>query len=276
MRLAAVVTIIVMTGLAGCAPSGSTTEEGEKPAATPGTKEALYEQGHRLYVDGKRDSAASYLERARGMDPAYVPPLMELGDIYSVSAMAQGAGSPERESRMRKALGCYADIESLGKADENTLDRLTEISHSLGETESFVAYAEKHAVQYPGDRQSYNLGLAYFGAGAWQKVIDTQKQAISKYPHSPYVGGFYRLLGDGYLNVDRQQSAERTYEEGVQVVDTRIAGMTKTDPDFGFSPEFRRLADSRKAMLLSLQKIYRLHKKQDKLSQVESRLKEDP
>jgi len=275
MRLAAVLTIIVMTGLAGCAPSGSTTEEG-KPATDPGTKESLYEQGHKLYVEAKRDSAVSYLERAREMDPAYIPPLRDLGEIYYVSAMARSTGSAERESGMRKALGCYADIESLGKADENTLDRLTEISHSLGETESFVAYAEKHAVQYPGDRQSYNLGLAYFGAGVWQNVIDTQKQAISKYPHSPYVGGFHRLLGDGYLNVDRQQSAERTYEEGVLVVDQRIAGMTKADPDFGSSPEFRRLADSRKAMLLSLQQIYRLHKKQDKLSQVESRLKEDP
>ena len=122
----------------------------------------------------------------------------------------------------------------------------------------------------------YNLGLAYSGAEMYQKVIDTQKEAIQKYPLSPYLAGFYRLLGDGYLGVDRQQSAERTYEEGVGKVDERILGMKETNPDFATTKEYNQLADNRRSMLLSLKKLYRLHGKQDKFDQVESRLEGDP
>ncbi len=276
MKLIVFTAAVLVAGLTGCGPSGTVTEETEKPVYRPDTKESFYEKGHAMYAEARYDSAAHYLEKARELDPTYLPPLQELGEIYYLGALSENGGDGGREARMRKAFECYSAIESLGRADENTYDRLTELSHGLGDTKSFVLYAEKQAARNPGDRVLYNLGLAYFSAEAYQKVIDTQKEAIQKYPLSPYLGGFYRLLGDGYLNVDRQQSAERTYEEGVRKIDERISVMKGTNTDFAVTQEYRQLADSRQSMLLSLKKLYRLHGKQDKLEQVESRLKKDP
>lgn len=260
--------ILVATGC-------GTTKEGSSSAPPlPETKESLYTRGHVLYQEGRHDSAAHYLERSRALDRAFLPPLNDLAEIYYVAGMA-GAGN-ERESNLRAALGCFEALDSLGQADETTYDRLTELSYQLGETDVFLFYAEKQIARYPGDRQSYNLGLAYFGSGRFQKVIETQKEAIEKYPHSPYIAGFYRLLGDGYFGIDRQQSAERTYEEGVRVVPERVRGMKEADTEFIATTEYRHLADNYKAMLTSLKKIYRLHGKQDKLKQLESRPDSDP
>jgi tetratricopeptide (TPR) repeat protein len=174
------------------------------------------------------------------------------------------------------ALERYAAIDSIGMADVSTYERLTEVSHLLGDSKLFVRYAEKQAEVHPGDRELYNLGLAYFGAGNHQKTIETQKSAIQKYPHSPHIGGFYRLLGDGYYEIGRQQTAERTYQEGVKAVELRVADLKGTNPQFSSTAEYRQLADSRRAMLLSLKKLYRLHGKTKELDEVELLLEKDP
>ena len=258
--------IVVM----GCGTATKTTT----PSAAPETRESLYARGHALYAEGRHDSAMVYLERSRSLDPTYLPPLNDLAEIYYVAG-ATGQES-EREKNMRAALGCYAAIDSLGHGNEATFDRLTELSHNLGETGLFLSYSEKQVRLYPGDRQLYNLGLAYFGSGNFQKVVDTQKGAIGKYPHSPYIAGFYRLLGDAYFSIDRQQSAERTYEEGLHAVDKSVKGMKEANPGFIETAEYRQLAGNYKAMLASLKKIYRLHGKQERLRELESRPDVDP
>jgi len=254
-------TLVVM----GCGTATKTTT----PDAAPETRESLYARGHAWYAEGRHDSATVYLERSRSVDPTYLPPLNDLAEIYYVAGAA--GQESERRKNMRAALGCYAAIDSLGHADEATYDRLTELSHSLGDTDLFLFYSEKQVRHYPGDRQLYNLGLAYFGSGNSQKVIETQKGAIGKYPHSPYLAGFYRLLGDGYFNIDRQQTAERTYEEGLHAVDESVRRMKEANPGFTETAEYIQLAGNYRAMLASLKKIYRLHGKQDKLSELESR-----
>jgi tetratricopeptide (TPR) repeat protein len=273
--LAAFVPLCLLLAV-GCSPSEKTATSDGSSATVPETMESLYARGHALYADGRHDSAAYYLERARAIDRGFLPPLEDLGEIYYLAGMNSDVTTPERERNMKAAVACYATMDSLGQADEADYERLAELSHGLGDKKLFLVYAEKQVKLFPGDRELYNLGLGYFGVGNFQKVIETQKGAIEKYPHSPYIAGFYRLLGDGYLSVDRQQSAERTYEEGLRVTDEGVRGMKEADPAFTGSAVYRQLADNYLSMVSSLKKIYRLHGKQEKLKQLESRPDFDP
>jgi tetratricopeptide (TPR) repeat protein len=260
--------VLLFSVIAGCgSPEKTTTSTGSVPAVESG--ESLYSMGHSWFVNGNYDSAIVYLERSRSIDRTFSPALRDLAEIYYAGGIT-GVQS-ERERNMRAALECYATLDSLHQADDAMYDRMTELAHGLGEKDRFLKYAEKQVKRFPGDRQLYNLGLAYLGVGEFQKVIETQKGAIEKYPHSPFIAGFYRLLGDGYLGVDRQQSAERTYEQGVTVAVDRALEMKEADPRVAETPEYRQLADNHKAMVASLKKIYRLHGKQEKLKELESR-----
>jgi tetratricopeptide (TPR) repeat protein len=264
---------LVILTLTACGSAEKATTSVEKDDGLE-TKETLYVAGHSWYSSGRHDSATIYLERSRSLDPSYAPPLRDLAEIYYASSLT-GIGEGRVEN-MRSARGCYAKLDSLGHADEAVYDRLTELSHGLGDSRMFLLYSEKQVRLFPGDRQLYNLGLAYFRNNDFQKVIETQKEAIGEYPHSPYAAGFYRLLGDGYYNVDRQQTAERTYEEGVRVVAARAKEMKDSDPKFTATQEFRQMADNYDAMVASLKKIYRLHGKHDKLRELENRPDLDP
>ena len=258
-----------------CGSSGSITESKPEPPRAADQLAQFSSAGHAHYVGARYDSACFYLEKARAIDHHEPRVLMELGESYYAMGMELPNGT-QRERNLRMALDRYATIDSIGKADAGTYERLTEVSHLLGDTQLFVHYAEKQAAVHPGDRELYNLGLAYFDARNYQKTIETQKGAIQKYPHSPYIGGFYRLLGDGYYEIDRQQTAERTYQEGVKVVDSRVADMKGANSQFSTSSEYRQLADSRRSMLLSLKKLYRLHGKKKELDEVDRLLEKDP
>ena len=66
--------------------------------------------------------------------------------------------------------------------------------------------------------------------------------------------------------------AERTYEEGVEVVEGRLSTIIEIDADAGQMSEYRRLVESRQSMLLSLKKIYRIHGKDEKFQEADRRL----
>ncbi|MDH4071175.1 MAG: hypothetical protein OEV30_12220 [Ignavibacteria bacterium] len=266
--------ILGLAVLAGCSSSGRIENESRSSAPPLLTSESLYGEGHRLYRAAEFDSARHYLEAALAIDSVYVPALRDLGQICYQTGLTREPGSAAHESEFRWALICYQRLESARQEDAETYNRLTEITHALGEQDLFLHYAGKQAERFPGDRQQYNLGLAYFEDGLFQEVITSQKEAVSAYGHSPYVGGFYRLLGDAYFAVDRQQTAERTYREGVAAADERIDFFSTADPEFRSGSPYKLLSESRRSMLVSLRKIYKLHGKTAELEEVDRRLEE--
>ena len=60
------------------------------------------------------------------------------------------------------------------------------------------------------------------------------------------------------------------------MVDERVGGMKTANPEFTSTPEYRQLTDNYRAMVASLKKIYRLHGKQEKVRELESRPGLDP
>ena len=138
-------------------------------------------------------------------------------------------------------------------------------SLSLGDDKTFLTYARKSAERYPHDRQYHNLGLAYFNVGDYQSVIKTEKEAIQKFKTSSYAGSFYRQLGRAYMKIDRDQTAERTFEEGLKIIDQRLQDRRSEE-------ERRRMTDDRIAILLSLKRLHQTYHHDDKLKQVERQL----
>jgi len=239
------------------------------------TAESLYRAGHRLSAVQDYDSAAVLLERALEKDAAFVPAMSDLAALYYERGMRE---SPEEDSLrrvyLRRSFGYFATAEALGRREAAVYDRLCEIAVHLEDTGAFVRYAEEYAEAYPYDRQFYNLGRAYFDAGDYQGTIATQKKAIGMFPESNYVGGFYRLLGQAYMKVDRYQTAQRVFATGVGAVDARLSAVRGADGKPQESADAVRLEDDQTSMLRSLRYLYGLYKEEEKLREVERRLKE--
>ncbi len=255
--------VALLAALWGCGPG----KEAEKIPETG--KESLYQQGHQLYLAQQYDSAATLLERSAGMDPVYVEPRTDLADLFYLRAMQEAKG-PHHQEFLRKSQKRFAEIEALGKEDSDVYERLCEISLALNDDKSMLKYAKKNALKYPYDRQFFNLGIAYFNAGDYAAVVKSQKEAMGKFPQSPYLGGFYRQTGRAYMKMDRNQSATRTFEAGVKLVEARLAGLGNS----GGAGESRRLVDDKIAMLLDLRHLHRIYQETAKLQQVERQLKE--
>jgi tetratricopeptide (TPR) repeat protein len=161
----------------------------------------------------------------------------------------------------------FSDLENQGEHEIDLLDRLCEISIALGDNKGFLTYAKMSAERYPYDRQYHNLGLAYFNVGDYQSAIKIEKEAIGKFRESAYLSSYYRQLGRAYMKVDRDQTAQRTFEDGVKIADLRLQG--RTSPD-----DLHRLMDDKAAMLLSLKHLYQTYHQDDKLKEVERQLLE--
>jgi tetratricopeptide (TPR) repeat protein len=256
--------------LAGCAAS---SPEVPKPGPAKATRESLFGKGHRFYVEGQADSAAIYLKESLRLDSTYLPPLEDLTMIHYNHAMANAIPDAQRRDDFQSALHYAIRMEEHGKTDAATYELITELSNTLGQDDTFLLYARKYMERHPGDRQAYTFGLASARAGDHPAVIRSQKEAIEQWPYSAYIGGFYRLLGESYFAIDRQQTAERTFAEGVKVVDRRILDGRNNDPEFE-ATMLGRLNESRTAMLSGLRKIYRLHGEDKKLQEVEVLLKD--
>jgi len=185
-----------------------------------------------------------------------------------------GDKNPRRIAHLKKSLGYFIKLESNGSRESETLERLSELSNILEDTKAFVRYARKNAELYPYERQYMNLGLAYFQAGDYPAVIKTEKEAIEKFKGSTFTGSFYRQLGRAYMKVDRDQTAERTFDTGISAVDGIIAERSKTDHGFRAGEEYQRLVDDKIGMLVSLKSLHQTYHAVDKLRKVEQELKD--
>jgi tetratricopeptide (TPR) repeat protein len=245
------------------------------PAPIVETKEILFRRGHQLYAEQKLDSATILLERAAAMDAKYVAPLADLAEMYYfIGKSGEGERSSQKLQALRRSREYSVHIESLGSKDSDLLERLCELSDALNDDAVFLKYAKKNAEAYPYDRQYFNLGLAYFKVGDYRNVIEAQKEAMEKFPSSPYIGSFYRQLGRGYMKVDRDQTAEKIFVTGLQRIDGRIAELKRMASDPKPSDEYHRLMDDKIGILTSLKKLHQTYKSMEKLEQVERQLKE--
>jgi len=255
--------------LDACGPGAESSR-----TAAPESKEVLYRNGHQSWVERDFDGADAMLKRALQIDSSYIPALSDLAEIqYELGMKEPGEKSRGRLDRFTQARIYLMRLESLGTCESPVYERLCELSVALDDNRTFLRYAKKNAEKYPYDRQMYNLGIAYYETGEYAAVIRTMKEATEKFKISPYIGGFYRQLGLAYMKVDRDQTAVRTLEAGVQIVDKRVAELKKSGTD-GSSSENRRLLDDRVGMLVSLRKLYQTYKEQAKLTAVERLLRE--
>ena len=260
---------VLLLAAAGC--GGGPEKVTVPPPAAP-TKEALYAEGHRLYQTQQLDSAESRLLGALRLDSTYADPLADLAGVYYDRAMRSPEGSAVRREDLRRSSAALVRLERAGRDDAELYERLCEISVALGDERAFLRWAKKNAERYPFERQYYNLGLAYYGVEDWQGCIRTQKEAIQKFPDSPYIGSYHRQLGRAYMKVDRDQTAERTFTAGLAAADRKLAALKKAPG--GSSPaDARRLTDDKVAMLQSLRKLHQVYGAQDKLRGVEEQLK---
>jgi len=260
---------LVLLSLAGCGSGKETAGEGTGATLT---KEYLYHRGHILYAQEQYDTAAVLLKSAYALDSMFVDPVRDLAMVYYEMGRREPPKSVSSDRNFRVAHRYFGRLEELGNHDAETYDRLCEISLSLDDDRSFLRYARKNAELYPYERQYYNLGLAQYGVGDYQNVIKTQKEAIEKFKTSQYIGGYYRLLGLAYVKVDRDQTAERTFNAGLKAVDAKLAELRRTSS--AESDEYRRLADDRVNILLQLKRIFLIYKKQQDLERVDRQLKE--
>jgi len=269
LRGLVVVSVCALLGLASCGPAVETT----KPPV-PLTKEALFSEGHQRYVRMDLDGAQGYLEQALTMDSLYIEPVRDLAALHYDLGMREPGGSSGWTMQLRSSARYFARLEAMGVHETEVYERLCEIAVMMNDSPSFVRYAKAYVVRYPYDRQYYNLGVAYVEAGDFQNVIKSQKEAAEKFKDSDYVGSFYRLLGRAYMNVDRDQTAERTFGAGLQAVDARIAAGKKGDKGYTTSAAYTRLMDDKVAMLLALKALHKTYGEADKLKAVEKQLKE--
>lgn len=265
--------MMLAAGLAwfACGPAVETV----KPPAAVVTKEEFYAVGNRFYAEQQFDSAEVYLKKASAMDPSYLAPLDALARMhYALGIQHEGERNPVRLEHFRKAFEYFATMESRGANDSEVYERLSDLSNTLGDHKALVKYSEKNAAAYPYERQYVNLGYAYFQSGDFQSVIKTQKQAIEKFKGSTYIGSFYRQLGRAYMKVDRDQTAERTFDAGLKEVDAVINNRLKSDGKFKTSLEYRRLVDDKTGMLVSLKGLHQTYHASEKLQKVEQQLRE--
>jgi len=258
--------------LLSCGPS---TESRRTDSATPtvATKETLYQQGHRFYLQRQLDSAHALLSRAVTMDPNYRDALADLAPLQYDLAMREP--SPKTKTGLlRNSRDTYMKLESLGVTESDIYERLCEIATALNDDKTFLKFAKRNAEQFPYDRQYYNLTVAYFNVEDYTNAIKVCKEAIEKFPSSPFIGTYYRQLGRAYMKVDRDQTAEKTFYAGLSVIDNRIAELRKTNPAFATSDEYARFKDDKIGILISLKNLHTTYKALDKLANVERKLKE--
>ena len=257
---------------AACGPAPETAKP---PTSTVDTKEGFYKLGHQFFADNNYDSAEVYLKKASSMDASYLAPLNELAQMhYTLGVQQPGEKDPKRLEHFRKSFGYFVKLEAQGSTESELYERLSELSNALNDDKALVRYAKKNAEIYPYERQYFNLGFAYFQVGDYQNVIKTQKEAIEKLKGSTFIGSFYRQLGRAYMKLDRDQTAERTFETGMKVVDGVIAGQSKADGNFKSTEEYRRLVDDKIGMLISLKSLHQTYRANDKLQKVDRQLKE--
>ena len=260
-----------------CSPCFVCTKSGiaKLPDRSVETKEMLFRRGHQLFLEQKFDSAAIVLERSVAMDDRYAPPLADLAEMYYVIGTREGGNKqPKYVEGFMKSRQYYVRAEALGSKESGVLERLCELSDLMEDDAMFVLYAKKNLAAYPYDRQYFNLGLAYFKAGDYLNAIASQKEAVEKFENSAYIGGFHRQLGRAYMKVDRDQTAERTFVDGVQKTDSRLKELRKAGGDYRSSNEYHRLVDDKIGMLTSLKSLHQTYRAMDKLEQVERALKE--
>jgi tetratricopeptide (TPR) repeat protein len=207
------------------------------------------------------------------MDSSYRPPLQDLALLKYDRALRAPEGSAARTSEARSALACYAALERLGQQDEDTYERLTEMARLAGDSEAFLRYARAGARSHPSDRRAYNLALALIEAAKYQEAVEVLKAAIRSYPASTFQGGLHRLLGNAYVRVDRDQSAERAFTEGVSVVDRLLGELERSNPEAAAGAEGTRMREDRTSMLRSLKKLHQTYGRKKEREQVEQRLR---
>ncbi len=265
-------TIGIIVLLASCARS---PEISKLPEPSVETKEMLFRRGHQLYLEQKFDSATILLERSVAMDGRYALPLADLAEMYYlIGARDGGDKHPKYVEGFIKSRQYYARVEALGSKESSVLERLCELSDVMEDDTAFVLYAKKNAVAFPYDRQYFNLGFAYFKAGDYANAIASQKEAVRKFGNSPYVASFYRQLGRAYMKMDRDQTAERIFVDGIQKADSHLGELRKAGGDYKSSDAYRRLIDDKIGMLTSLKSLHLTYKANDKLEEVERALKE--
>ncbi len=256
--------------LASCSgPKETATSSPEPPVSI--TKESLYRAGHQRYLALDLDSASILLQRAHVMDSAYLDPIVDLAQVEYDLAMRTTVESA-RNKHLRSSQRYYVKAEQSGKKDSDTYERLCELSVALNDDKTFLTYAKKNAQRYPYERQYFNLGLAYFNTGDFQGVITSQKEAVSKFPASTYVGSFHRQLGRAYEKVNRDQTAARTFDAGLKAVDQVVARRQAGSNLFTSTAEYKRLMDDKAGMLTSLKKLHTTYRDADKLQKVEKEL----
>ncbi len=211
------------------------------------------------------------LLRALSMDSMYLDPMIDLAQLHYDKAMRANTESLKND-HLRSSRRYYVKAEQAGLKDSETYERLCELSVALKDDKSFLTYAKKNAQKYPYDRQFFNLGLAYFNTGDYQGVIACQKEAVAKFPNSTYAGSFYRQLGRAYEKVDRDQTAERTFETGLKAVDDVVARQKAESSAFVSTAEYKRLMDDKAGMLTSLKKLHTTYREAAKLEKVEKEL----
>jgi tetratricopeptide (TPR) repeat protein len=271
--VAFVVGIAIAGAYYGCGPAPETSKPPEVSA--PRTKESIFLAGHQAYLEQQFDTAIVLLKRAVSMDSTYLAPVRDLAQLYYEQGMRQSVGKEQSKSTaLRASRTFYSRMEALGVKDADVYERLCELSVTLDDDRSFLKYARKYAELFPYDRQMYNLGIAYFNVGDFQQVIKTQKEAAGKFKDSPYLGGFYRQMGRAYRKIDRDQTAERMFNDGIRAVDGRIAELRQSDPQYKTGEGYRRLADDKVSILTELKRLHQIYKADDKLEQVERQLKE--
>jgi len=264
--------LVALLGLiVSCGPAPETV----KPTTVIEEKEAMYHRGHQFYLEQEFDSAQVMLKMAVALDVSYVPPLTDLAQMhYDLGMREAGEKNPKRLEQFKKARDYFATIDALGSKGSDLYERLCELSFALDDDRAYLKYAKKNAEAYPYDRQYFNLGSAYFMTGEYQNVIKTQKEAIERFKGSPYGGSFYRQLGRAYMKMDRDQTAERTFDTGIKTVDAAISELKKTNSDYKASDAFRRLMDDKVGMLVSLKGLHQTYRATEKLKQVERQLQE--
>jgi tetratricopeptide (TPR) repeat protein len=264
-QVMAVLVALLTLFLSSCSTGGSTS-------GTSGSEVEnevnLDVRGHHYYMAGQFDSASAVYQRLLKVDPENTIALRDLGNLHFELAMKdRDKKSPSRLQHLRASRRYFGELEGLGEHDLELYDRLCETSLALQDSKSFLTYAKRSVDRYPFGRQYYNLGLAYYEVGDYQSAIQTQKEAIGKFQTSLYLTSFYRQLGRAYMKVDRDQTAERTLEEGLKIVNRRLEETTSPD-------EFRHYRDDKVGILLSLKRLYLTYHEDGKLGEVERQLQE--
>ncbi len=243
--------------LSSCGPSRETVMV---------SKEQLYRRGHQLFLEQQYDSAAIYLQRSAAMDSTFTTPVADLAELNYNLGMLDTTSSPTRTGYLRESRDAYIWLDSHGQHDADMYDRLCALAHTLGDRQIMIDYAKKSAERYPYDRQYYNLGIAYYQADDFDNSIRTLKDAVVKFRTSEFIGGMYRQLGRSYMAVDRNQTAERIFYEGLARIDERLKA--------GQAQARARLMDDRHGILLALKGLHTLYHQTEKLQQVERLLNE--